>query len=90
MTVKGVTFAVNLGQIINQNPEVVSEQILVNNSDQEQTMAFSFSSSLTNTSSFAYEVGFTIGASTEFTGAYFIEFSRLHFPDAHHSNPPHF
>ena len=74
MIVKGATFDVKLAQITDQDPEVVSDEIRENESDQEQSLSFTFSSSVTNKSSFESGSGFMIGVSTEFKGACFIQF----------------
>jgi len=79
MIVKGATFDVIHAQIKDQDPELVSEKILENEKDQEQSLPFSFSSSVTNTSYFESGSGFTIGVSTEFKGTCFIQFKAYTF-----------
>lgn len=69
MVVEKVEFDVDSGKIGTQTPDVIAEQVLTNDSDSEQDMSFMFSSNVSQTSSFEYGVGFTIGATTAFTSA---------------------
>ena len=90
MIVKGATFDVNLAQITDHDPEVVSDEIRENESDQEQSLSFTFSSSVTNTSSFESGSGFMIGVSTEFKGACFIQFKVYISSGAYRPHPSTF
>lgn len=68
MKVDKVDFDLNAGKVISSTPISIAEQVLTNNSDQNQEMSFSVNKSITNTSTFEYSSGFTVTLGLEFTG----------------------
>ena len=68
LAIKSVDYDVDQGTIDELSPITLADQTLTNNSDTEQEMSFSFSQTVTHTSTFEYSLGFQITVGTEIEG----------------------
>ena len=73
-----MNFFMDEAKILSQTPKVVSEKNLVNNSDVEQAMKFSFSMTEGKTQSTSHTIGFSYGIDSSFTAG-FSGFGEVNF-----------
>ena len=65
-----LNFFIDEAKILSQTPKVVSEKNLVNNSDVEQAMTFSFSMTEGKTHSTSHSIGFSYGINSSFKAGF--------------------
>lgn len=69
MKVDKVEYNLDAGRILSSTPVTLTEQVLVtNSSDSEQEISFSVDKSVTRSSTFEYNTGFTVNTGTKFSG----------------------
>ncbi len=76
--VVGLDFDLNLGRLVSTVPKCVAQQTVINRSSREQSMEFSFSELVRETSTFGNEVGGSLTVGTEFeTGIPFVAEGKI-------------
>ena len=66
MNIDRIEYDLKLGKILSNNPLVLANQTIYNDTDLDQEMSFQLNETTTHTSTFEYSTGFTVTVGSEF------------------------